>query len=231
MTKLHNILEILSNEAKQELRKGLQDGSIQALLTETKTLNLDLQEHQVVPDGDWQMYALLGGRGAGKTYATTAWAAQKLMEQGDIRIGVVVPSYRDARNFVDYVLQHIPAEYSPKYQHLLSRLELSNGSSISFYATGSTHMRGACFHYGVVSEAQEQFRHGRDGSLMVELLVGTRLGEKPRVFVEGSHKRDGSDELIGCLQSMGALIRYTESEQNSMLSKAYLRNLRRMQGQ
>lgn len=231
MTELHNILEILSNEAKQELRKGLQDGSLQALLTETKTLNLNLQEHQVVPDGDWYMYALLGGRGAGKTHATTAWAAQKLMEKGGIRIGVVVPSYRDARNFVDYVLQHIPDEYSPKYLHLSSRLELSNGSSITFYATGSSHMRGACFHYGVVSEAQDQFRHGRDGSLMIELLVGTRLGEEPQVFIEGNHKMDGSDKLIGYLQSKGALIRYTESEQNSMLSKAYLRNLRRMQGQ
>ena len=231
MTKLHNILDALSNEAKQEILKGLRDGSLIEMLSETRTPIHQLQRHQVVPDGDWYMYALLGGRGAGKTYATTAWVAQKLMEEGCIRIGVVVPSYRDARNFVEYVLQHIPAEYSPKYQHLSSRLELSNGSSISFYASGSTHMRGACFHYGVVSEAQEQFRHGRDGSLMVELLVGTRLGKKPRVFIEGSHEMDGSDELIGYLQSRGVLIQYVESEHNNMLSEAYLRNLRRMRGQ
>lgn len=231
MTELHNILEILSNEAKQEILKGLRDGSLLEMLSETRTPITQLQRHQEAPDGDWHMYALLGGRGAGKTYASTAWAAQKLMEEGCIRIGVVVPSYRSARNFVDLVLRHIPDEYSPKYQHLASRLELSNGSSITFYATGSTHMRGACFHYGVVSEAQDQFRHGRDGNLMMELLVGTRLGEGSQVFIEGNHKMDGSDELIGYLQSRGALIRYAESEQNNKLSEAYLRNLRRMRGQ
>lgn len=228
MTKLHNILDTLSNEAKQEILKGLRDGSLLEMLSETRTPIHQLQRHQVVPDGNWYMYALLGGRGAGKTYASSAWAAQKLTEKGGTRIGVVVSSYRAVENFVVYVSQHIPDEYSPKYIHATSKLELSNGSSITFYPFGSTNMRGSCFHYGVVSEAQDQFRSGRDGQLIQELVIGTRLGKNPQVFVEGHDELEGSDELIEYLNSVGTLIRYVKSTYNVELSQRYLRNLMRM---
>lgn len=223
MTKLHNILETLSTEAKQEILKGAQDGRLIELLitTATRTLDGSLQEYQKVPEGDWFRYALLGGRAAGKTYALTHWVTDRLIEDCGVRVCVVVPSHTDVSHLVSRLAENIPQEYNPKYKRLHNKLELENGSTVTFVPSGG-NMRGALFHYGAVMEAQRQFVDGYDGQLLEELSYATRLGKNSRIFIEGHDDSRGSYELIKYLNRCGVETSFIRTTQNKNLSNTYI---------
>jgi phage terminase large subunit-like protein len=52
---------------------------------------------QLAPDGDWRIWLLLGGRGAGKTRAGAEWVAGRVAEDGAARIGLIGATMRDVR--------------------------------------------------------------------------------------------------------------------------------------
>lgn len=227
MTKLHNILETLSKEARQEILKGAQDGRLVELLTTTRTLDNSLQEYQKVPEGEWFRYALLGGRAAGKTYALTHWVTDRLIEDYGVRVCVVVPSHRDVSHLVSRLVENIPQEYNPQYKRLHNSLELVNGSTVTFVPSGG-NMRGALFHYGAVMEAQRQFVDGYKGQLLEELACATRLGKKPRIFIEGHDDSRGSYELINYLNRCGVETHFIRTIQNKNLSDTYIARMKAM---
>ena len=54
--------------------------------------------HQIPPEGDWDTWLLLGGRGAGKTEAGSRYVLEHLRGLGSkARVGVGAPTYQDVR--------------------------------------------------------------------------------------------------------------------------------------
>lgn len=53
--------------------------------------------HQIPPDGPWSVWLLLGGRGAGKTFAGARWLAEEALSQAPGAWLVAAPTYRDCR--------------------------------------------------------------------------------------------------------------------------------------
>jgi phage terminase large subunit-like protein len=54
------------------------------------------RESQSPPPGDWRIWLILGGRGAGKTRAGAEWVAQQIRE-GAKRVGLIAATHSDAR--------------------------------------------------------------------------------------------------------------------------------------
>ena len=80
-------------EAVTEFLHGLSDGAFLALpwLFEFWAL-----PHQIAPDGAWRTWVIMGGRGAGKTFAG-AWWINHLAEIKDRRFALIGPTLHDVR--------------------------------------------------------------------------------------------------------------------------------------
>lgn len=57
---------------------------------------VDLLDHQRPPDGPWDGWLLLGGRGSGKSYAVTRWLAKQARERPGLRGRIIAPTLDDA---------------------------------------------------------------------------------------------------------------------------------------
>lgn len=53
--------------------------------------------HQIPPGGDWSVWLLLGGRGAGKTFAGARWLTELALTESPGAWLVAAPTYRDCR--------------------------------------------------------------------------------------------------------------------------------------
>lgn len=58
--------------------------------------NKTLKPHQTPPPGDWRVWVLAGGRGAGKTEGAAAWLAREANMRPGMRALVVAPTFDDA---------------------------------------------------------------------------------------------------------------------------------------
>ena len=50
------------------------------------------------PDGDWNVWLYLAGRGAGKTRTAAEWLAYEAISRPETRWAIVAPTYKDARD-------------------------------------------------------------------------------------------------------------------------------------
>ncbi|MEM9467970.1 MAG: hypothetical protein AAGA90_21560 [Actinomycetota bacterium] len=53
---------------------------------------------QLAPDGEWDIWVILGGRGAGKTRPAAEWTAEKSLEVDGSRCALVAPTFADGRD-------------------------------------------------------------------------------------------------------------------------------------
>lgn len=137
-------------------------------------------KHQIEPDGDQFGWAMISGRGAGKSHTGSNWARRQAFSQPGSVGAVVAPTYRDLRNTVFPALFHaIPSEL---YEFRMTNWEmtLANGSTILGY-TGQEpdRIRGANLSWAWCDElAFWQYVEDTWSNLLLALRVGT-----PKVFV------------------------------------------------
>lgn len=148
---------------------------------------------QVAPDGDWQVWAYIAGRGAGKTRSGAEWVREKV-KAGCSRIALIAPTAGDAR---DVMVEGDSGVLSvcwagdkdhkgnptgrPVYEPSKRRLTWANGAMATTYSAdepdrlrGPQHDAGWCdeiaaWNYG--QEAWDMF------------MFGLRLGAAPQAMV------------------------------------------------
>lgn len=141
---------------------------------------------QLAPEGEWDVWMALAGRGFGKTRMGAEWAIEQARTLGpDSRGALVGPTAADTRDILvqgeSGILACAPATFRPVYEPSKRRLTYPNGAIQTCYSADEPdRLRGPQHHYGWFDElaAWRYLQHAWD---MAQL--GMRLGDHPRICV------------------------------------------------
>lgn len=139
---------------------------------------------QCAPDGDWDIWLILSGRGWGKTRTGAEWIREKALEK-PIRIALIGETAADARDVMvegeSGILRCHPEHERPIYEPSKRRLTWPNGSVATlFNATEPDQLRGPQQHIAWCDELAK-WRYARE--TWDQLQFGLRLGDHPQVLV------------------------------------------------
>jgi phage terminase large subunit-like protein len=146
---------------------------------------------QLPPKGDWLIWLLLGGRGAGKTRAGAEWVRAAVNGgewegvQGIGRLALVGETLADVRDVMVEGVSGILAAHRrgerPLWQPSRRRLEWPNGAvAQAFSSEDPESLRGPQFE-GAWCDELGKWRHAQETWDMLQF--GLRLGERPRQTV------------------------------------------------
>nr|WP_235860447.1 terminase family protein [Roseibium suaedae] len=186
---MRTVLAACAKAGRIEAALGaLSDDEIRFLLSDWPTFAHD---HQMPPPGDWRVWLLMGGRGAGKTRAGAEWI--RAMAQGESwnggqvagRIALVGETYADVREVmvegVSGILAVHPKAGRPHWIPTRRRLEWPNGAvAQAFSSEDPEALRGPQFDIAWCDELAK-WRHAEETFDMLQF--GLRLGEAPRQLV------------------------------------------------
>jgi phage terminase large subunit-like protein len=148
---------------------------------------------QIAPDGLWQVWAYIAGRGAGKTRSGSEWVRERV-KAGCSRIALIAPTAGDARDVMvegDSGLLSVcwagdrdrkgNLTGRPRYEPSKRRLTWENGAVATAYSAdepdrlrGPQHEAGWCDEIAAWNYAQEAWDM---------FMFGLRLGENPQAMV------------------------------------------------
>lgn len=165
---------------------------------------------QLTPPGEWSIWMLMGGRGAGKTRTGAEDMAWWAGHNPDSRLAVVAPTSGDARDTcfegVSGLCNVIPSICIKTWNRSLGELILWNGSKFKAFSAeeperlrGPQHHRAWCDEIGVWKYAQDTWDN---------LQFGLRLGINPRTIVTTTPR---PTELIRTILKDPGTIKTTES--------------------
>jgi predicted phage terminase large subunit-like protein len=141
-------------------------------------------DHQVPPKGDWAIWLLLAGRGAGKTRVAAETLGFWAITQPGTRWLVSAPTYGDLTSVcfegASGLLNVIPRDLIATYNKSDVEITLINGSLIKgITAEKPERFRGPQFHGGWLDELAAWQRADAAFDL---LMFGMRLGMQPRLI-------------------------------------------------
>ncbi|WP_235974726.1 DNA-packaging protein [Stappia albiluteola] len=148
-------------------------------------------DHQLPPGGDWRVWMLVGGRGAGKTRAGAEWVRALAEGAGWAtaepagRIALVGETLADVREVMVEGISGILSVHGrinrPEWQPSRRRLEWPNGAvAMAFSSEDPEALRGPQFDAAWCDELAK-WRYAEDCFDMLQFAL--RLGERPRQLV------------------------------------------------
>jgi phage terminase large subunit-like protein len=153
---------------------------------------------QQAPEGDWNVWLVLAGRGFGKTRLAAEWVREqaKYTNTGQRRFALVARTAGDVRDVIvegeSGILNVTPPSERPLYEPSKRRLTWPNGNVASlFTADEPDSLRGPQFTHAWGDEIAA-WRQTPDAAGMTafdNLRVGTRLGARPKILVTTTPKR------------------------------------------
>ena len=160
-------------------------------------------KHQVLPPGDWAIWLLLGGRGAGKTRTAAEQIAWWAYSQPKTRWLVSAPTAMDVRGTCfegdSGLLTIMPPGLIAEYNKSLLEIKLTNGSLIKgISASEPDRFRGGQYH-GAWLDELAAWDYLQDAWDMIMLSV--RLGHQTRIIASTTPRpKDLVVELVGRAQ-------------------------------
>lgn len=153
---------------------------------------------QQIPEGDWNIWMFLAGRGAGKTRTAAEWVREeaKYTNTGQRRFALVARTAADVRDVIvegeSGIMNVSPPSERPLYEPSKRRLTWPNGNTATcFTADEPDSLRGPQFTHAWGDEIAA-WRQTPDAAGMTafdNLRVGTRLGANPKIMVTTTPKR------------------------------------------
>ena len=147
-------------------------------------MNLARKE-QLPPEGDWNIWLYMAGRGAGKTRTAAEWLAWEAIENPDTRWAIVAPTFSDARDTcaegesgVISVLRRYHMLES--WNRSMGEIMLRNGSRIKLFSADQPDRFRGPQHHGAWCDELAAYRYS---DAWDQLQFGLRLGSKPRIVV------------------------------------------------
>lgn len=149
--------------------------------------------NQIAPEGDWNTWLVMAGRGFGKTRMGSEWIRENVCGStpmsagpgGWKRIALVAETAADARDVMvlgdSGILACHPKDFRPEWSPTNRRLTWPNGAEAWVYnATEPDQLRGPQHHAAWVDELAK-FRYMQE--TWDQLQFGLRLGEHPQALV------------------------------------------------
>ncbi|MFZ4687713.1 MAG: DNA-packaging protein [Polymorphobacter sp.] len=143
-----------------------------------------LRPAQLPPEGDWTIWAILAGRGFGKTRAGAEWI-HALATETPRRFALVATNLDIARAVMvegeSGLLARVPPGGDVTFVPSLKQLTWANGSQARLFSGGEPDsLRGGQFDFAWGDE----FAHWpRAEAALVNLRMATRLGAQPRLLL------------------------------------------------
>jgi predicted phage terminase large subunit-like protein len=143
---------------------------------------------QLPPPGDWNGWALIAGRGFGKTFVGSSWTNELAATVG--RIALIGSTAADARDVMvegdSGILRTAPSWSRPVYEPSKRRVEWPNGATATlFSAEEADRLRGPQHSF---AWADELAAWGNARDVWDMLMFGLRLGRHPRWLVTTTPK-------------------------------------------
>ncbi len=163
---------------------------------------------QVAPEGDWQVWLMMAGRGFGKTRAGAEWVREIAENDPRARIALVGATLGEARGVMvegpSGLLSVAPWWCRPAYAPALRTLIWPNGARATLFGAAEPEaLRGPQFSHGWADEIAKW--PGGEG-VWDNLMLGMRLGRRPRVLATTTPRpvplvrrlvaRDGRDVIV-----------------------------------
>lgn len=140
--------------------------------------------NQIAPDGDWDIWLVLAGRGFGKTRIGSEWVKEQ-QRAGVSRFALIGETAADTRDVMVEGESGLLSVYSkterPLYEPSKRRVTWDNGAIATLYnATEPDQLRGPQ-HEAAWSDELAKWRYARE--TWDQLQFGLRLGDHPRQIV------------------------------------------------
>ncbi|WP_244627826.1 terminase family protein [Lentilitoribacter sp. Alg239-R112] len=198
---------------------------------------LNARTEQLPPQGDWFIWLLLGGRGAGKTRAGSEWVHNIATCQGHVldglncgRIALVAETLSDAREIMvdgDSGILNIAKHDRPLYQSTRRRLVWPNGAIAQIFSSEDPEsLRGPQFDAAWCDELCK-WQYPQETWDMLQF--GLRLGENPRQLVTTTPKPIALLKAIMADKNT-AIVKMRTDDNAENLAKNFLANVRSRYG-
>lgn len=183
---------------------------------------------QIAPDGDWDIWLVLAGRGWGKTRTGAEWVREEVDAGRAKRIALIAETAADARDVMvegeSGILSLYPDDERPIYEPSKRRITWPNGATATlFNATEPDQLRGPQFDLAWCDELAK-WRYARE--TWDQLQFGLRLGDAPRQIVTTTPR---PIEVIKAIVAGGegkvTVTRGRTLDNASNLAPAYLRKI------
>lgn len=137
--------------------------------------------NQIAPDGQWQTWLALAGRGFGKTEAGAQWVRERV-KAGARNIALIAETQKDLEEvMVARLIAVHPPHEAPKARYKPVRLVWPNGAmALGYNGTEPDQLRGPQFDTAWCDELAK-YRYARETWDMLQFTM--RSGPDPRVFV------------------------------------------------
>lgn len=175
-------LAALPKGERDAVLAGFTEIELEALLHDWRGFNA--RPDQIAPEGDWDIWLALAGRGWGKTRTGAEWIREQV-DAGARRIALVAETAADARDVMvegeSGLLSLYPPNDRPLYEPSKRRVTWANGAVATlFNATEPDQLRGPQFDCAWSDEIAK-WRYARES--WDQLQFGLRLGQHPRQMV------------------------------------------------
>lgn len=176
------MLALLPEAERLEVLSALSEEQAAELLYDWRGFNA--RPDQIAPEGDWDIWLTLAGRGWGKTRTGAEWVREQV-KSGARRIALIAETQKDLEevmiNGESGILAVFPEHERPKVRYKPVRLTFPNGATaLGYNATEPKQLRGPQFDAAWCDELAK-WRYARETWDMLQF--GLRLGEHPRVMV------------------------------------------------
>jgi phage terminase large subunit-like protein len=194
---------IVYDEGFEEVRKVFQNIPIEERSTYLSKLTSHelsyLYEHpriflwdkQIPPDRPWRYHWFRGGRGIGKSFASTSWLYEKIIG-GAREVAIVGPSYPDlVREILPTFESHFPPNKKPKYNNKDGMYKCYNDCIVKVYSS-DTEIRGLNAEYGVAEEmckwCDQNEDKIKDSFQLFNLGIRSNRAKPPQIFIASTPK-------------------------------------------
>lgn len=188
---------------------------------------------QFPPPSEWGLWAIISGRGFGKTRSGAEWVREKAKKYPGCRIALVGRTVADVRMTMVQGESGLlavcpPSELSAdNYKTSNRRIDFPNGSICETFSSESpSQLRGPQFHFAWADEVAAWDFKPDDSGLTAwdNLTLATRLGDNPQIVATTTPKRTPfMDDLKKEQQAGRAVITRGSTYDNSAnLAAAYL---------
>lgn len=172
---------------------------------------------QRAPEGDWNIWLMMAGRGFGKTRAGAEWVRGLARRRRRTRIALVGATMAEARSIMvegssGLLNVGLPHE-RPRWEPSLGRLRWPSGAIGTLYSGENPDgLRGPEHHFAWCDEIA---KWARAGEAWDNLQMGLRLGDAPRTAVTTTPRL--VPVLGRIIAAKGAVVVRGRTEENTFL--------------
>jgi len=213
--------ELLAATPRQERRRLLHDFTLWG------------RPAQFEPEaGDWRLWLVLGGRGAGKSRTGAEWIKRRIRyAKVPLRVALLGPSLQEARSVMvegesGLLSVHAHDEEPPTFLPTKREMIFPNGSIAQLLSADSPQsLRGPQFHLAWCDELAK-WRYRDEAWNMLQFAL--RLGERPQQIVTTTPRP--SALLKRLIEDKQTILTRTPTSDNWALARSFVNELDRIYG-